>query len=272
MAFKQFSNYLEEKNGDFFTLRGDGDYADVIFLYTSYNDMMVCDTHWLSTPSYSGYVQCLREDAPSCPACTYGERGIRRQTSLFIPLYNLSKQKIEFWDRTSNFEYVINTMVFKNYPNPSEFVFRVTRRGAPRDVNTKYDIVLVGRNTSYPFEKIMADFNISFPEGYNTICKAMTVEEMENCLRNSKSASPNEVGDYNFTPRPRGAAASTEQETTPEPPQIDVDIPEYGSAPAVEPPAVETPAEPKSQEEIQDYIADVADISETDDSIEDVDF
>lgn len=231
MAFKQFSKYLAEKQGMYFVLRNDLDYADVVFLYQSYEDMVVCDAHYLKTSGYDGYVQCCMDDYHQCPACSYGEKGISKQTKLFIPLFNLTKGTLEFWDRNSTFESVINESVFKNYPNPSEYVFRVIRHGKSRDVNTKYEIVPQGRNSGYPYAKILSDYNITFPEGYDTICKAMTPEEMAGYLSNHGQVS--NLGDYNYTPVPRGTynSQSSSMDVVPEPPQIEVPTPTYSAPP-----------------------------------------
>lgn len=255
MAFKKFSSYLEEKNGKFFTLRNDKDFADVVFLYQSYDDMMVCDAHYLKTNSYEGYAECLQEDYHQCPACSYGEKGIRKEVKLFIPLFNLTKGCIEFWDRSQSFEGVINDAVFKNYPNPSEYVFRITRHGQPRDVNTRYEIVAQGRNANYPYEKILADFNLSFPESYSTVCKSMTPDDMSSCLSNRGSSS--DLGDYSYTPVPRGGSVTSDTDAAPELPQVDVPIPEYSAPPS----------------DLPEMNTDPADTSaDSDDSLDDVSF
>ena len=50
MAFKSFNQYQEDKNGEFFVLPNDKDYADVIFLYRSAADVLIAEgVHYLST-------------------------------------------------------------------------------------------------------------------------------------------------------------------------------------------------------------------------------
>ena len=84
MAFKKMTEYNEEKFGNFFRLVNDGDFADVVFLYRSTHDVLVADVHYVKTPDYSGYVQCLER---GCPACS---EGIRIQSKLFIPMLVVS--------------------------------------------------------------------------------------------------------------------------------------------------------------------------------------
>lgn len=270
MAFKKFSNYLEQKQGKFFLLRDDGDYADVVFLYQNYDDMMVCDVHYLKTAGYSGYVECCSEEYGHCPACSYGNNGIRKDSKLFIPLFNLSKNAVEFWDRNTSFENVINTYVFKNFPNPSEFVFRITRHGAARDRNTRYEITALGRNSNYPYEKILADYNMSFPEGYSEVCNSMTPEEMSSYLNNG--SNPNDLGDYTYTPVPRSASNSDSSTEVPEPPQIDVPTPSY-SAPPTDLPEIDTNPATVAPSAVEAPVAPETSVTaDSDDDIDDVNF
>ena len=59
MAFQKVTDYNEARFGNFFLLRNDGDFADVIFLYRSRDDELVGPTHYIKSEDYSGYVQCL---------------------------------------------------------------------------------------------------------------------------------------------------------------------------------------------------------------------
>lgn len=223
MAFKSLSQYQADKNGEFFVLPNDGDYADVIFLYRSIEDVLVADVHYINTSVYKGYVHCCEN---GCPACHFGERGIRKDAKLFIPLYNLQKNKIEFWDRSTFFEQTLQKYVFTPFPTPWETVFRITRRGEARSRDTKYEIVPVGRNTSLSYDTILSNFGITLPQGYSTICREMSVAEMSSALNSTPSAS--DLQDYGYTPIPRGE--STPEQTVP--------TPQYSAPPEVAPPMI----------------------------------
>lgn len=199
MAFKTLNTYNEERYGKFFILKNDGDTADVIFLYQSTQDALVADTHYIKSADYDGYVHCTGR---GCPACS---KGIRVQTKLFIPVYNFTSNQIEFWDRSTRFEPQLQNDVFKNYPNPSEFVFRITRRGASGDVNTVYEITAVAKNTFKPYAQILADCGTSMPAGYNDVCRDITAGELAGMLNNNDAASGSSMPDYSgygATPRP----------------------------------------------------------------------
>lgn len=229
MAFKKLNEYVEEKQGAFFALPNDGDSADVIFLYRSTDDVLVADVHYISSKNFNGYAHCLGDNCPACNYPTKSGRGIRKQSQLFIPLYNITKRKVEFWDRTPRFEQVLHQSVFKNYPNPSEYVFRVTRHGQPRDPATRYEIRATSRNADYSYDQILADFNMTMPDSYSMVCKELTYTEMQNYLT---SDAPTDLPDYGYVPVPCGSNVTSGDDLTDTLPEISVPTPEYSAPPA----------------------------------------
>lgn len=199
MAFKSMKDYNEEKFGGLFLLRNDRDYADVIFLYPSVDDVLVADTHYVKSADYSGYVHCCGK---GCPACA---KGIRVQTKLFIPLYNIKDNEIQFWDRSIRFENQLNSDVFEKFANPSEYVFRITRNGVAGDVNTTYSITAVGTNNVMKMSDILAAHNAKFPDYYENICKSKSIADLSIMLSSPETPStPTEssaMPSYQVTPR-----------------------------------------------------------------------
>ena len=261
MGFKTISQWNEEKQGDFFVLPNDGDWADVIFLYTSHDEVGVLDTHYITSPGYNGYVECTGK--ADCPACNYGDKGIRKQTSLFIPLFNLTKGKVEFWDRGAKFDMqVLTPSVFKDFPNPSEYVFRVTRHGAAGDPATRYQVTAQARNTAYPLAKILADNGLTFPDGYNRVCKMdLPADEISKMLH--RESSPDTLGEYSYVPVPRGGSADAAD--VPPLPEINVPTDEYSAPP------VDLPPVPDSVS-AEGMAAGVSETDDSNDALDDVDF
>lgn len=184
MAFKSVEDYNNERYGGLFQLQNDGDYADVIFMYRSKKDALVADTHYIKSGDYNGYVHCCGR---GCPACG---KGIRVQTKLFVPLYVLSEKKILFFDRNVRFDAQLNNDVFSRYPNPSEYVFRITRHGAYGDVNTRYEIMAVGKNNIMSYTDILNQLGIvDMVDYYSNICKEYSAAELNMMLNNSGSGS-----------------------------------------------------------------------------------
>jgi len=222
MAFKSFDQYVSDKNRDFFLLPNDKDYADVVFLYRNRNDVLVADTHYVKSPDYSGYVHCCGR---GCPACA---KGIRVQTKIFIPLFNYKTNKIEFWDRSNHFERQLEADVLSKFPNPSEWVFRITRNGEAGSVDTTYSIVAQAKNSNYPYERILADHNITLPAGYEAACKDCTSAELNDML-NATASTP--TAEYNYVPTPRASANDYQPISTSIPEPVSVEPPAFGNVP-----------------------------------------
>lgn len=207
MAFKTVNEFNKERGYDnYFTLRNDGDYADVIFMYRNVSDVLIADAHYIKSNDYTGYIHCCGR---GCPACG---KGISVRNKLFVPLYNLSTGRIEFWDRSTFFENQLNQDVFNRYPNPSEFVFRVTRHGQARDVNTTYEIRAIGRNDQLPYDVILSSFGkTDILPFYENVIKEFSSGELNMMLNNTVSSSTNDssvdysnysnIPSYQVTPR-----------------------------------------------------------------------
>ena len=54
MAFKSMETYNKERFNNLFILANDGDYAEVIFLYEKYGDVLGADAHYIKSSEYSG--------------------------------------------------------------------------------------------------------------------------------------------------------------------------------------------------------------------------
>ena len=199
MAFKSMKTYTEERYGGKFILADDGDSADVIFLYQSDDDVLIADAHYVKSSEYTGYVHHCEI---ACPACA---KGIRVQSKLFIPMYVPVADEIQFWDRNVRFQAILRQQVFNKYPNPSEFVFRITRHGVANDMNTTYEITAVAKNTYMSYNDILAKFNAKMPDYYSTIIREVSPEEMSKMLVSNGSDSAlsetYEMPKYQVSPR-----------------------------------------------------------------------
>lgn len=216
MAFKKLEEYNSERYDGFFILRDDGEFKDVIPLYQSVSDVLIADTHYIKSPEYSGYVHCTGR---GCPACA---KGIRVQSKLFIPLYDIENDEVVFWDRNSRFEQQLSSDILTKYPDPSQIVFRITRHGKSGDVETKYQISAIAKNTTMSYAAILASKGITMPEHYDVVCKEFTAAQLHTMLDSDASVSSDNLGEYNA--KPRGAI---EPNTG-----VEVPGPGFSSAPA----------------------------------------
>ena len=195
MGFKTVTQFNKERYDGFFLLKNDGDFKDVILLYRNVDDVLIADTHYIKSPEYSGYCHCLGR---GCPACA---KDIRVQPKLFIPLYDIESDQILFWDRGARFENTI-VPIFEQYPNPSEYVFRITRNGEAGSVDTKYSIVAKYKNTYKSYATILSEAGVTLPEYYNTVCKELSDWAMHSMLNSGKeNSTENSLEDYQAIPR-----------------------------------------------------------------------
>lgn len=267
MAFKSVKDYNEERYGGLFLLRNDGDYADVVFLYQSIDDVLVCDAHYVKSPDYTGYIHCCGH---GCPACG---KGLRVQTKLFIPLYNITDGEVQFWDRNVRFEYQLNQDVFASYPNPSEVVFRITRHGAAGDMNTTYQIQALGRNSKYPYLLLCAQNKMTFPDKYSDVIKEFdipTVYDMLNTNPSHETSGADSLPDYSVTPRKPANAhvAETVQESMNKVP----DLPDYDENTAGVPFVPTSVDDSEAETSDTSGSSEGSDISEYDELPDDVEF
>ena len=222
MAFKSVAEIKQQKYDGKFVLENDQDFADVVFLYRSAQEVVAADVHYIKSADYNGYVHCIGN---GCPACM---KGIRTQTKMFVPLYVLNVNgepvnEIQFWDRTLKFEPQLQTDLFRRFPNPTGYVCRITRNGAHGDINTRYTITPINTYKDKSYDVIMSENNAKFPDFYEHICKEVDAVIMNAWLANSEGAAANTaLPEYVATPRvntntaPVEVPASVEIPTTEE--------------------------------------------------------
>ena len=207
MGFKKVQNIEEERFGKYLRLMDDGDSVTGVFLYKDYSDVIVADCHYIKSAEFNGYAHCC---GAGCPACS---EGIRVQQKLFIPFLVLADKSdgydedtVVFWDRNSRFTYQLRNQVFKDYPNPQDYVFKITRHGEHNDINTKYSISAV-MNFPYDVDEILKNMGVSFENYayYENVVKTIDSNDMLDMLNrretNASKAIPTSSYSYKATPR-----------------------------------------------------------------------
>lgn len=243
MAFKSVEEFKEERNQGKFVLEEDKDSAEVLFLYRTKRDELQADVHYIRTSAYTGYVHCC---GTGCPACA---RKFRRDSKIFIPLYVMTQtdrahggerrviDQILFWDKKTTFDKQLDQDVFYNYATPIDYVFKITRNGAYKDMNTRYEIKAIGTNTGLTYDSVLAKFQAKMPDYYSNVVKEFTATELENMLRDSAATPASDLPEY--TPVPRAGYQSSLPNTyvnvtdAVNPSSADApEIPEIGTMPA----------------------------------------
>lgn len=211
---KTISQYNEERYANTFQLKNDHDQADVIILYESVDDVVVHDAHYIVSDDFNGYVECLGKQN-GCPACHYGDRGIRIQSKMFIPVYNVETGELLFWDRNVRFYNAqFESDVFRKYPNPSEYVWRITRHGETGSYDTRYSIVAVGRTPEgYSYDKILEENGLTKENLFERICKTWSVADYEKRLVETGGDSnidSDSLPEFKISPRVTSSSDSPE--------------------------------------------------------------
>lgn len=252
------NQYVEEKNKEFFVLPDDGDFADVIFLYHSINDPLIATAHYIKSDNQSGYYFCCEEGCPACQPGPGREKPLWKQDKLFIPLYNINNRRIEIWDRSARFRDQLVRDVFKAFPDPSGYVFRITRHGEARSVDTTYQINAIGANDSITIEQILAQSGKTMEQVYELACKEITPFEMKMMLDSyGTTASDNTAAAYGAVPR-----ATFTSPTQIAPPEVTVETPtidlptqftaptdlQFGGSPDIPAPQITEPEMPADTE------------------------
>lgn len=209
MAFKKMQSIEQDRYSGFLRLENDGDSVTGVFLYKSYDDVLVAESHYVKSNDYSGYVHCC---GSGCPAC---RKGLRVRNKLFIPFLVLAdlnagyeEDTVVFWDRNVSFNHQLKKDVFNQYPNPSELVFRITRRGAYRDINTTYSMQPV-MNYKDNVDEVLSNMGVNLPDYYETVVKSVDIPTLSDWMDNKESSYQSDFSlespgyTYKATPRKR---------------------------------------------------------------------
>lgn len=147
----------QSSNVGYFNLKNDGDQAIVRFLHDSTDDFDIITTHPIEIDGKYRRVNCLRtpnDSMDKCPMCSSGQK---IQNRIYIRLIHYVKDengnvvpKPEIWERSMAYAATLKNMI-DEYGPLSDCIFKVKRRGAPRQMDTKYDIMF-GNPKVYPEE------------------------------------------------------------------------------------------------------------------------
>lgn len=160
--------------GSYFSLLDDGDTADVRIMYSGVQDIEGYAVHKVKLPDDSyKYVDCLRsysDPKDACPLCMAYNKLL---TKFWIPLYNVAKEEIQFWERGKNFYSKLAELCSANPPLVSHIV-EIERHGAKGDINTTYELY-AKEDDGVTFEDLP-----DVPEVVGTIVLSKTYDELVN--------------------------------------------------------------------------------------------
>jgi hypothetical protein len=186
----EVDNYGGSGGSSFFTLKDDGDVAQVRFMYNSMEDVVGYAVHEVEIDGKKRYVNCLRsynEPKSKCPFCNANSF---QRAKLYIPLYDIENDEVKIWERGKNFFPKMSSICARYSKADTPLVahtFDIERRGKKGDTSTTYEIYETGCD-----DTLLEDLP-ELPEVLGTIILDKSAEDMEYYL------------DYGVFPNPDGA-------------------------------------------------------------------
>jgi len=123
----------------YFSLKNDKDTAQVRFMYNSIDDVEGYAVHTVDIDDKKRYVNCLREYNQPVDVCPFCREKKQTAAKLFIPIYNIDEQRVQFWERGKKFVSKISS-ICSRYPNVVSHVFEIERNGKKGEQTTTYEI------------------------------------------------------------------------------------------------------------------------------------
>lgn len=153
IALDNAGKFGSGSSNDFFTLKDDGDVAEVRFLYDQpdASDIDYFVVHEVEVDGKKRYVACnaVSEDGSSiikdnCPLCLAEYKRIEK---LFLQMYVESEDRVYTWDRGRNFVSKIQTYI-NRYGSLVSQAFEIERKGKKGDTNTTYELFALEKDGS----------------------------------------------------------------------------------------------------------------------------
>lgn len=175
----QADNYQSSLNGEWFSLKDNGDVARVQFMIDTIDDLDVFACHRVKIGDKERYVDCVRtydEPIDKCPLCA---AGVPVKPVRFVIMYQHDDGKVKIWERGKNFIAKLQSLC-NRYSPLSDYVFEIERVGKAGSKDTRYEI--------YPMDRVDAvDLtDIEKPELLGGLILEKTPEEMDIYLDTGK--------------------------------------------------------------------------------------
>ena len=199
----EFDNYSNSNDSEWLKLQNDGDVARVQFLYESFNDLDTYVIHKVKVGDYDRYVDCKRDyDSPidDCPFCA---SGLQAKPVVMISMYDHEDGKVKIWERGKTFLKKMEAL-FNRYPNLSNMVFEIERRGAKGDKKTTYEIFPM------PDVEPIDVSEVERPEFLGSFILDKTPDEMQTYLDTGSFPEGDSNGNTNANTRSTRASRSSE--------------------------------------------------------------
>ena len=143
--YDEADHYGGQGGAGYFRLKDDGDIARVRFMYESIDDVEGYAVHQVEVDGKKRYVNCLRSYNDPIDNCPFCREKKFQQAKLFIPLYNITEDKVQIWERGKKYFQKMSSLCAR-YDNLVSHEFEIERNGRAGDTKTTYEVYEVGKD------------------------------------------------------------------------------------------------------------------------------
>lgn len=142
-------NYGGQGGGGYFSLKDDGDVAQIRFCYNTIDDVEGYAIHEVDVEGKTKDVECLRaynEPISKCPFC---EARMPQRAKLLIPVYDIEEDKIKIWTRGKKFFAQLSSLCSRYTNSDTNLVnnvFEIERQGKAGSTSTTYGIYQISKD------------------------------------------------------------------------------------------------------------------------------
>ena len=207
-----------ENRVQYFGIKNNGEIKQVRFLYNTLDDIYFDVAHDVNINGRNQTIACLNSNGSNPAGCPLCAKGHNQSVKLYIPVLDLTDNKVKIWARSKNFIAQIQALAARNNPI-SGAVLEITRIGMPRDPKTQYTIMPIAANDGNTVESLLAAYRLEMPDT-SAMMRQMDFNQMQNfaITIDAGNAMP-----ANFAPTQYGTPAQTYgMPTTPMMPQAPV--------------------------------------------------
>lgn len=158
----------------YFSIKGDRETKQVRFLYNTINDIYFDIVHEVTVNNKTQTIQCLNSDGSNHAGCPLCSNGYDQIVKLYIPVLDLSDNKVKIWTRGKSFVAQLQGLAARNNPI-SGAVIEVMRLGAPRDSKTQYVLQPIAMNDGRTVEQL----GVQIPDS-SCMMRVMDYNQMNN--------------------------------------------------------------------------------------------
>lgn len=138
-AQKSAEKYQSNTGGDYFSLKEDGDIAQVRFMYNGVGDIEGYSVHEIEVDGKRKSINCLRTYEDPTDMCPFCKAKMALKVKYFVELYDIEADKVKIWERGRTFFNQISGLAARYNPLVGQKI-EIERFGKKGDMKTTYQM------------------------------------------------------------------------------------------------------------------------------------